>query len=150
MSDNVFVGKWDYRSFLNDPGAVVEATVNGEQEDVLQLFGQGVIEIVEAPSEILEGTIGGTGWQLQLHGSRSYGNPATVQFQGKGIISGAEWIYDYVGYLAPEWPNGIQQATAMVGTIVRAIPHPTGPNGESTAPAGVVASWYAIKQGSSC
>lgn len=148
MSDltdgNVFVGSWDYRSFLNDPDAVVTATVDGEEQQVLQLFGYGVISIVAAPMEILTGTIGGEGWELELHGSRSYGNPMTVQFQGKGRVSGAEWIYDYVGYLAPEWPNGVDQTPAMVGSIVRAIPHPSGDGGVS--PAGVVASWYAIKR----
>jgi len=95
--------------------------------------------------EILRGTIGGEGWQLDLTGSRSYGNPMTGRFRGKGVVSGAEWIYDYVGYLVPEWPNGVQQKTAMVGSIVRAIPHPSGSGGVS--PAGVVASWYAVKRG---
>jgi hypothetical protein len=33
-----------------------------------------------------------------------------------------------------------------VGTIVGVIPHPTGNNGQSTAPAGVVAQWIAVKQ----
>ena len=136
MSDNPFVGKWTYRSFLNDPN---EAT---KPNDLL--FGSGVIEIVEAPSVILRGTIGGTGWSLTLTGSRSYGNPAEIRFQGKGVISGAEWIYDYVGYLVPQWPNGVQQRMVMVGSIVRAIPHPG--SGGATNPAGVVASWYAVRQ----
>ena len=133
--NNVFVGSWSYRSFLNDPDLSV-------QPDAL-LFGSGVIEIVKAEMNILTGTIGGSGWSLDLHGSRSYGNPMTVQFQGRGIIGGAEWIYSYVGYLAPEWPNGVNQETAMVGSIVRVIPHPSGTGG--VAPAGVVASWYAVK-----
>ena len=54
------------------------------------LFGMGTIEIVDAPVTILEGTIGGSGWSLDLHGSRSYGNPMTVRFRGKGCIDGAE------------------------------------------------------------
>lgn len=136
MSDqNVFVGKWSYRSWRN------ETDLSVEPNDLL--FGSGTIEIVEAPMQILQGTIGGQGWQLELFGSRSYGNPMTVRFQGKGTISGAEWIYDYIGYLVPEWPNGVDQKTAMVGSIVRTIPHPSG---SGTAPAGVVCSWYAVKQ----
>jgi hypothetical protein len=137
MSDpNVFVGKWSYRSWLND--------VNLSTPPDQLLFGSGTIEIVEAPSQILSGSIGGAGWHLDLHGSRSYGNPMTVSFQGKGKISGAEWIYAYVGYLVPEWPEGVNQKTAMVGSIVRVIPHPSGNGG--VAPAGVTASWYAVKQ----
>jgi hypothetical protein len=138
MSDaNVFVGKWTYRSWLND--------VNLATAPADLLFGSGTIDIVEAPSQILKGTIGGSGWQLDLHGSRSYGNPMTVRFQGKGLVSGAEWIYAYVGYLVPDWPDGVNQKTAMVGSIVRVIPHPSG-NGV-IAPAGVTASWYAVKHG---
>ncbi|HEX9735417.1 MAG TPA: hypothetical protein VGG06_25895 [Thermoanaerobaculia bacterium] len=136
--ENVFVGKWSYRSWLND------ADLATEPDDLL--FGSGTIELVEAPMEILRGTIGGEGWQLELTGSRSYGNPMTVRFRGKGVVGGAEWIYDYVGYLVPEWPDGVQQKTAMVGSIVRAIPHPS--SGGGTSPAGVVASWYAVKRSS--
>lgn len=132
---NTFVGKWSYRSFLNQPDLSV-------QPDAL-LFGSGTIDIVEAPMNLLEGTIGGSGWSLDLHGSRSYGDPMTVRFQGKGVVGGAEWIYAYAGYLVPEWPDGVNQETAMVGSIVRVIPHPSGTGG--VAPAGVVASWYAVK-----
>ncbi|MEM7048504.1 MAG: hypothetical protein AAF604_02545 [Acidobacteriota bacterium] len=135
VNGNVFVGSWSYRSWLNDPDLATEPNA--------LLFGSGTIEIVEASMEILRGTIGGQGWSLTLHGSRSYGNPMTVRFRGKGVVSGAEWIYAYVGYLVPEWPDGEQQKTAMVGSIVRVIPHPS--NG-GTAPAGVVASWYAVKR----
>lgn len=140
MSDlsqsNVFVGKWSYRSWLNE----VDPKIPPDK----LLFGQGTIEIVEAPMEILAGSIGGPGWRLELHGSRSYGNPMTVRFRGKGMVSGAEWIYAYVGYLVPEWPDGVKQKTAMVGSIVRVIPHPSGNGG--VAPAGLVASWYAVKE----
>lgn len=139
MSDNPFVGIWSYRSFLNDPN------LKTQPNDLL--FGSGTIVIVEAPLEILKGTIGGSSWSLELYGSRCYGNPMTVRFQGKGVVSGAEWIYDYVGYLVPQWPNGVQQKTAMVGSIVRAIPHP-GSSPGTVNPAGVAASWYAVKQDS--
>lgn len=132
--DDIFVGSWSYRSWLND------TDLSTEPNDLL--FGKGIIEIVEAPPTVLRGTIGGQSWSLDLHGSRSYGNPMTVRFRGKGVVSGSEWIYAYVGYLVPEWSDGVQQKTAMVGSIVRVIPHPS--NG-GTAPAGVVASWYAVK-----
>ncbi|HBL28695.1 MAG TPA: hypothetical protein DD490_17810 [Acidobacteria bacterium] len=141
FDSNVFVGNWTYRSWLND------TNLNTQPNDLL--FGSGTITITEAPMALLTGTIGGPGWQLALHGSRSYGNPMTVQFWGKGLVGGAEWIYAYVGYLVPEWPDGVQQKTAMVGSIVRVIPHPaTDSQGNvvGTSPAGVVASWYAVKQ----
>jgi hypothetical protein len=63
-----------------------------------------------------------------------------VRFQGIGEGAGAEgWVYDYVGYLVPAWPNGVDQRLALVGSVVRTVAH--GAN-----PAGMVASWIAVKQ----
>lgn len=132
----IFVGNWSYRSFNNDPDLSVSF-------DDLK-FGQGTIVIEPAAPNELTGTIGGPGWSLDLYGSISYGNPNTVNFWGTGVVGGNEWKYAYIGYLAPIWPNGIKQVPAMVGTIVRVIPHPGSDGG--IHPAGVVASWYALKQ----
>lgn len=136
MNDNPFVGKWSYRSFYNDPDLKTPLSD-------LQL-GAGTIVIEEAPLDALKGTIGGEGWSLKLRGSRSYGNPMETRFQGTGVVSGEEWIYDYLAYLSPLWPNGIQQRPALVGTIVRTVSHKSSSGGIS--PAGVVGSWYAVKQ----
>ena len=61
------------------------------------------------------------------------------------MVSGAEWIYDYIGWLVPAWPNsdGRLQRDAIVGSVVRTIPHSNGQGG--TSPAGVVASFYAVR-----
>lgn len=137
MSDNPFVGTWTYRSLLNDPNLNTDF-------DKLE-FGRGNIVIEQAEPQLLKGTIGGDGWSLALHGSREYGSPMKVRFQGRGVVSGAEWIYDYIGWLVPVWPNSdaTLQRAAIVGSVTRTIPHPS--NG-GTAPAGVVASFYATRQ----
>lgn len=135
---DILVGTWTYRSFLSDPN------VNADFDSLE--FGRGNIQINPAPMQVFDGRIYGPGWQLELSGSIGYGNPYNVRFQGKGVVSGAEWIYDYRGWLVPDWVNGVAQRPSIVGTIVRTIPHPTGPNGQSTAPAGVVAQWIAVKQ----
>jgi hypothetical protein len=139
MSDNPFVGSWTYRSLLNDPDVNTDF-------DKLE-FGRGTLIIAEAAPEVLAGSIGGPGWSLTLHGSRTYGSPSQVRFQGKGLVSGEEWIYDYIGWLVPVWPNSNDrlQQPAMVGSVVRTIPHSNGNGG--TAPAGVVASFYAVRVG---
>ena len=137
MSDNPFVGSWTYRSLLNDPDP--EKAFNDLE------FGVGTLVIEEAPEQVLRGTIGGEGWSLTLHGSRDYGTPMQIRFQGKGVVSGEEWIYDYIGYAIKPWPNGVNQVPAMTGSIVRTIPHSSGSGG--TAPAGVVCSWIAVWQG---
>ncbi len=136
MNDNPFVGKWTYRSLLNDPDVNTDF-------DSLE-FGRGTIVIEPAPMQILTGVIGGPGWSLKLSGSRQYGTPMRLRFQGVGIVSGEKWIYDYEGYLIPHWPDGVQQRPAIVGSVIRTIPHSGGTPG-TVAPAGVVASFYAVK-----
>lgn len=138
MSDNPFVGTWTYRSLLNDPNLNTDF-------DKLE-FGRANIVIEEAAPQLLTGTIGGDGWSLALHGSREYGSPMKVRFQGKGLVSGSEWVYDYIGWLVPVWPNSDAslQRAAIVGSVTRTIPHPS--SGGGTSPAGVVASFYAVRQ----
>ena len=137
MSDNPFVGSWTYRSLLNDPD------INTQFNDLE--FGRGLLVINEDAEQVLTGTIGGQGWSLNLYGSRAYGSPMQVRFQGKGLVGGEEWIYDYIGWLVPVWPNSNDtlQRPAIVGSIVRTIPHSSGSGG--VAPAGVVASFYATR-----
>jgi hypothetical protein len=59
------------------------------------------------------------------------------------VVGGEQWIYDYEGYLVAHWPNGVQQIPALVGSVIRTIPHSSSNGGIS--PAGVVASFYAVK-----
>ena len=138
MSDNPFVGNWTYRSLLNDPD------INKAFNDLE--FGRGTIVIEAVPMQSLRGTIGGPGWSLALKGARAYGNPMQARFQGVGIVNGEKWIYDYDGYLVPDWPNGVDQVPAIVGSVIRTIPHSGGTAG-SVSPAGVVCSFYAVKAG---
>ena len=138
MSDNPFVGTWAYRSFLND------ADVNKAFNDLE--FGRGTIVIEEAPMQSLKGTIGGPTWSLTLKGARAYGNPMHARFQGVGQVKGEQWIYDYEGYLVPDWPNGVDQIAAIVGSVIRTRPH-SGDQPGTVNPAGVVASFYAVKSG---
>jgi hypothetical protein len=134
---NPFVGNWTYRSFLNDPD-ISKAANN-------LLFGEGTLTIAEKSETELSGTIGGPGWSLDLRGGFGYGSPMQVRFQGKGVVGGEEWIYDYIGWLVPVWPNSTDrlEVSAIVGSVVRTIPH--SGDGGSTNPAGVVASFYAVR-----
>jgi hypothetical protein len=129
-------GTWTYRSFLSDPNL---ATAFNDLE-----FGRGNITIEEAPMGVLKGRIFGDGWGLDLNGSIGYGTPWSVRFQGAGVVGGSQWVYDYIGWVVPAWPNGIDQRPAIVGSIVRTIPHPGGNGGVN--PAGVVCSWIAVWQ----
>ena len=131
--NKIFEGEWTYRSYTNNPDPNVDPNN--------LLFGFGVLTIKEPWFGTLAGTIGGDGWQLQLKGGFGYGNPMSARFQGTGVVDGEPWAYDYLGYLAPIWPNGVDQRPAIVGTIVRTLPHSKG-----QALAGVTASFIAVKR----
>lgn len=129
-------GQWTYRSFrstpeLSDPNSPLSTL----------LFGQGELNLSIADGNRLTGTLGGTGWQLRLDGTLEQGPPVTIRFQGTGTIGGETWVYDYLGYLVPDWPNGVDQRRAIIGSIVRTAPHSGG-----AAPAGYVAQWIAVSQ----
>ena len=68
------------------------------------------------------------------------GQPAVkIVGTGRWNTNTANWEYDYEARLAYRWPNGVKQVPALVGSVIRAKPH-----GDS--PAGVVASFIAVKQ----
>jgi hypothetical protein len=137
MPGNPFVGSWTYRSLLNDPDIAT-------QFNDLQ-FGRATLVIEEDDEHVLSGTIGGSGWLLALRGSRGYGYPMQVRFQGTGRVNDQDWAYDYIGWLVPVWPNSNTdlQRAAIVGSVVRTLPHAAG---GGVAPAGFVASFYAVRQ----
>jgi hypothetical protein len=136
--DEPIAGAWTYRSFLNDPDP--NLPFNDLQFAVADLtfdkarFGQ------------IKGRLQFGQDYLNLKGTITYGNPFTLRFEGVGatpgtIEQGQPWVYDYLGFLAPAWPNGVNQRPAIVGTIVRTVAHSQG-----RAKAGVVASWIAVRK----
>ena len=132
MNISPFTGKWSYRSFLNNPDLSVEFNE--------LRFGAGNLVLEQPQFGEVEGTLGEDSWSLDLKGGSSYGSPFEIRFQGSGIINEELWVYDYHGFLAPKWPNGNNQRAAILGTIVRTVPHSNG-----QAEAGYVASWIAVK-----
>jgi len=137
---NPFVGSWTYRSFINDP-----TQVGNDAKKALDLiFAEGQMDIAESAFGEFRGVVNfGTGYDLDLRGWAGYGSPFAVRFQGVGR-KGTEtegWVYDYIGYLVPDWPNGISQTAAIVGSVVRTVPHD---NGE--AKAGFVASFVTVSR----
>jgi len=79
MSDNPFVGKWSYRSFLERPKPGSSVRWQRPQHPAM-LFGYGTIVIAEARQTFDRHDWRG-GWSLTLHGLRAYGSPAQVRFR---------------------------------------------------------------------
>jgi hypothetical protein len=130
-SINPFAGKWIYRSYLNEPD--------------MPEFGEGIFTFDDTPLGHLTGKlmmpITSPTLQLDLRGNFQLGTPFAARFQGNGVAGTgtAGWIYNYIGYYIPAWPDGVKQVPAFVGSVIRTVAH--GP----TSPAGVVASFIAIR-----
>jgi hypothetical protein len=122
-------GKWAYRSYLNEADQPV--------------FGQGVMSFEALSEHLFAGTLDmGGGYVMNLHGVELPGEPAAIRIVGLGIPGSptAGWRYDYQGWPAYAWPNGVDQVPSLVGTTIRVVPH----NGQ---PAGIVASFIAVSEG---
>jgi hypothetical protein len=134
-------GKWTYRSYRNVPDLVA-----GDANKALGLiFGEGIYTLELASNSALSGTIDmGGGFVLDLHGAvhpATADAPLTVEMAGLGRdgTPTAGWEYDYYASPAHQWPNGLNQVAALLGSVIRAKPH-------DGAPAGMVASFIAVKQ----
>jgi hypothetical protein len=125
-----FEGSWTYRSFVNNPDQNIEPN--------RLLFGMGTLILNQPEPGKIRGSLGGPGWSLDLDGESTEGNPTRLRWQGRGEIGGEIWVYDYLGYVVPDWPSGVDQTDSIVGTIVRTEPHSNGsrPGASGSIPAG--------------
>jgi hypothetical protein len=135
-SPNGLTGTWRYRSFVNEPTHV---------DDINKiLFGEGVFTIQDGVGGFLATADFGDGYTMAFSGVIDYGLDIAFRFQGKGTgTTNLDWLYDYQGALLPSWPNGVGQLPVMAGSVVRSAPH--GSPGGKIAPAGMVASFLAVK-----
>lgn len=141
MPDSVLKGKWTYRSFVNNV-----ALVGDDPQKALSLiFGEGELRFSSSDNRSVKAVPDfGGGSAMDLSGTVIAGigiGPQVLQIAGTGRegTPTAKWVYQYLGYAVPDWPEGTDQVPAIVGTGIRTIPHGTGP-------AGVVASFVALKR----
>jgi hypothetical protein len=135
---SILSGKWTYRSYVN-----TAALVDRDKDKALAIiFGEGVYAFDPPAGTALTGTLDlGNGRVLDLKGRITQTAPLLVAISGYGRADTPTdgWRYDYSASLAYQWPDGVDQAPALVGTVIRVKPHGSGP-------AGVVASFIAVKQ----
>lgn len=145
MQTSDLAGKWTYRSFRNNP-----EPVGGDPEKLGRLLFAEAEFSFEITGDTMKGMIDWGSNGLDLTGTirPAVGDaPLALHMVGLGRPnpppsdpnSTAGWEYDYYAYAAYEWPNGVNQVPALVGTVIRAKPHGAGA-------AGYVASFIAVKQ----
>ena len=141
---STLAGKWTYRSFHNSPVPVADDPKTAPEKALALIFAEAVFTFEIPSSTTLKGAIDWPGGGLDLQGTiqpGAAGTGPTVEIVGAGRYGTgtAGWEYDYRGQLAYQWPNGVNQVPALVGTVIRAKPH-------GASPAGYVASFIAVKQ----
>lgn len=141
MPNNALSGNWTYRSFINNPIPVAD----DPNKALALIFGEGQLRFTSAAGRIFKAVLDfGGDAAMDLYGTIVDGGgliPQVLQITGTGRegTSTAKWVYQYQGYVVPDWAEGVNQVPAMVGTVIRTIPHGAGS-------AGVVASFVAVKQ----
>jgi hypothetical protein len=138
-------GSWTFRSF--NPTYV---TGNQTPQEEWGLIRAEAVFNLQVTDTTLAGTIEWPGpppGGLNLNGTVWPGEgdePVSVGIIGTGRpdTDTAGWDYRYVGYLIRNWPNGIDQRPALVGSVMRMKTH----NGRGQSPAGSLYSFIAVKQ----
>ena len=143
-SAGALVGKWTYRSFHNNPAPVADDPQTAPEKALALIFAEAIFTFQVTSGTTLNGAIDWPGGGLDLEGTIELGPGGaapTIKIVGTGRpgTGTAGWEYDYHGQLAYNWPNGVNQVPALVGTVIRAKPH-------GGAPAGYVASFIAVKR----
>jgi hypothetical protein len=140
MPDSVVSGSWTYRSFRNNP----ELVGDDPQKALELIFGEGKLDITFNDGRIFKASLDfGGGAGMDLFGAIYQGaglNPKVLVITGTGRegTATAKWVYQYQGYIVPDWAEGVDQRRAIVGTVIRTIPHNGGR-------AGVVASFVMVQ-----
>lgn len=140
MPSSDITGSWTYRSFRNDA-----APVDGDPNKALALFfAEAEFRFTAVTPGAFNGVIdwGSGGLDMtgtMLAGSTDMPNAFSIVGVGRPGTQTEGWRYEYNGAVAYRWPAGVQQVPALIGSVIRALPH----NG---APAGYTASFIAVRQ----
>lgn len=117
-------GIWTYRSFLNNP-----APIQSADDAAALIFGEGELTIIEAElgGAFTAALSFGGDAVMDLIGTVSSDEaaPVTIHARGAGRPGSPipDYRYDYLFYAVPDWPEGIDQRDALVGTVIRAEDH---------------------------
>ena len=116
---------------------------NDAQKALSLIFGEGKLTIEATAPTLFRADLDFGGSGMDLFGEIAEGagiNPTVLTITGAGRpkTSTAGWVYQYKGYVVPQWPEGDNQVPVIVGTVIRTVPH----NGGA---AGVTASFVIVR-----
>ena len=141
MNHSHLNGEWTYRSFINNP----EEVGDDPNKALALIFGEGQLTLTFTTSHLLSGVLDfGQGAAMDLYGDFFAGSGISpdlliITGTGRAGTTTDKWVYQYKGYVVPSWAEGVNQVPAILGTVIRTIPHGSGT-------AGVVASFMMLKR----
>jgi hypothetical protein len=134
-------GEWTYRSLLNNS----EEVGNDPAKALALIFGEGKLSLTATTNRLVIGVLDfGQGAAMDLNGDFLSGvgvSPDLLIITGTGRAGTItdKWVYQYKGFVVSPWAEGVKQVPAILGTVIRTIPHGNGA-------AGVVASFMMLKR----
>lgn len=139
-----FAGNWTYRNYANDPDIDMGlADIGG---------AIATLTLEEPEPGVVSGSISNSGFHLTVDGTYEIGKsgeePYALKFSTYGIVNGEPWLYDYVGYVFPQWDYEQGQIPVIGGSFVRILAHSSRTRASGISPAGEVRSYLATKQDS--
>jgi hypothetical protein len=140
MDTDILTGVWSYRAFYNEVDLAVPF-------DKLR-FATGRLELaLSADGTTVDGRLTGEGWgtwtdwSLRLSGRLEKPPSTALQWQGRNVIDGEDWVYDYRGHLLPPWSAATDPRHVLAGTVIRSTAR-----AKHDAAAGLCASFLAVKR----
>lgn len=135
MSKTSIAGVWSYRAFLNDPDLA-------KPFDDLR-FATARLELAVVAGAVTGALVGeGWGtwidWRLDLSGTA---DAEGFRLRGKNVIEGEQWVYDYAGGFAPDWPHALNPRDVLVGSVIR-----TAARARRDSAAGIHATFIAVRR----
>ncbi len=138
-------GKWIYRALSND--MILETSFDDLE------FAAAIMDLTGTKQNTITGCLDmGEYGKLSITGHFLNEEKFRLTGKGEGITEG--WVYDYVGYIVPEWtgengsPKGVDQLDTLVGGVIRTVSHYASTDPKHTGavhPAGVTASTYFVR-----
>ena len=142
-------GDWTYRSFKNiaEPVGDFNQVRFAETDLALTVSADGRLRgTLSFPAAVANAAPATEQGFMDLEGKVSGTDPMRVRFTGKGREGTRSWNFEYAydGIVSPAMPGAKAQRLALVGTVMRVRDRPDGP---VPAPAGVTATFVAVKRG---
>jgi len=138
-------GDWTYRSLKNlpDPVGDFNQIRFAETDLALAVVAEGRLRgTLSFPAGAPESERG----YMDIEGRVLVGDLMRICFTGKGREGTRSWNFEYAydGIVSPAMPGAQEQRLVLVGTVMRVRERPDGP---LPAPAGVTATFVAVKRG---